>query len=281
MSEIIARPAAGARATHAQRKATKAVSLPVAQQAPAQSERDTLALQVAEILQTMYMAAAYYDDGGPRTNNNTHFDVVDHLLGLLLAPEHHERGEADPECGDIHEHLTQIADELQDGASLMDEHPLANLAAPMQAMYAAMAHRAAEYADRLFMAYCADSLDDLRHLTTFAGMRPFRDRPQPSIRRVEEIPVTTATEAHKAGEKGRLLALQCTWDIDAVANAVTSMADEIVGDSLTEGLLRCYGTRIMSLNGALMSYLDQDPMTAKDMHRKVFGGAKAFEGAAA
>lgn len=164
-----------------------AKAVPVTQQAaPALSERGMLALQAAEILQAMYMAAAYHDDGGPRTKNNTHFDVVDRLLGLLLAPEHHERGAADPECGDIHEHLTQIADEMQAGASLMDERPLANLTAPMQAMYAAIAHRAADYADRLFVAYSTGAIEELRRLLTFAGMRPFRDRPQPPIRRVEK-----------------------------------------------------------------------------------------------
>ncbi len=279
MSEIIARPVSGARPTHGQRKATKAA--PAAPQLPRQSEGDALALQAAEILQTMFMAAAYNDNEGPRELHNSHLNAVDHLLGLLLAPEHHERDSADPALGETGEHLSLISSELAFAADLMEERELPGVPLPAQAAYGAIVRHAAEYADRLFMAYCADSLDDLRHLTTFAGMRPFRDRPQPPIRRVEEVPVTTATEAHKAGEKGRLLALQCTWDIDAVANAVTSMADEIVGDSLTEGLLRCYGTRIMSLNGALMAYLDQDPMTAKDMHRKVFGGAKAFEGAAA
>ncbi|QIL71634.1 hypothetical protein G7048_15500 [Diaphorobacter sp. HDW4B] len=183
MTEIIARPAAGARPTHAQRKATKAA---VTQQAPAQSERDTLALQVAEILQTMFMAAAYNDNDGPRELHNSHLNAVDHLLDLLLAPECHDRASEDPAFGETREHLALIASELEFAAVLMEERELSGVPLPAQTAYGAIVRHAAEYADRLFMAYCADSLDDLRHLTSFAGMRPFRDRPQPPIRRVEQ-----------------------------------------------------------------------------------------------
>ena len=80
MSEIIARPVSGARPTHGQRKATKAA--PAAPQLPRQSEGDALALQAAEILQTMFMAAAYNDNEGPRELHNSHLNAVDHLLGL-------------------------------------------------------------------------------------------------------------------------------------------------------------------------------------------------------
>lgn len=209
MTEVITRPKSG------KTKATLAV--PVAQQAPVTNEGDKLALKAAEILQTMYMAAAYHDDGGPHTKDNSHFNVVDHLLGLLLAPECHERCAADPECGDIHEHLTQIADELQYGASLMDKRPLANLDAPMQSMYAAMAHRASDYADRLFSAYSGlpGTLEDLRHLTTFAGMRPFRERPQPPIRRVE----AESTPANELNRK------QLVRVLEHVATSISLMDD--------------------------------------------------------
>ena len=92
-------------------------------------------------------------------------------------------------------------------------------------------------------------------------MNPTKDQPQ--------------IESH---EERRMLALQCTWDISAIAQAVTLMADELDGDVKFEGLLRCFGTRITALNGMLMAYLDADGTTPKEMHRQIFGCAKPYEG---
>ncbi|QIL78587.1 hypothetical protein G7047_17240 [Diaphorobacter sp. HDW4A] len=91
----------------------------------------------------------------------------------------------------------------------------------------------------------------------------------------------SAVQAEPCQEERRMLALQCTRDISAIAQAVTLMADEVDGDVKFEGLLRCFGTRIFALNGMLMAYLDEDGTTAKEMHQKIFGLAIPYEGGAA
>lgn len=180
MVEVSTRPQKG--------KTKAAMAVPAAQQAPAHSEGDTLALQAAELLQTMFMAATYTDDGDSRELHNTHVNRADQLICLLIAPELHERDSGDPVEGDIHPHLALISSELEFAADLMEERALPGLTAPIQSAYGAILRHAAEFADRLFVAYSGlpSTLNTLRELTTFAGMRPFRDRPQPPIRRVEQ-----------------------------------------------------------------------------------------------
>lgn len=90
-----------------------------------------------------------------------------------------------------------------------------------------------------------------------------------------------AVQAEPCQNERRMLALQCTWDISSIAQAVTLMADALDGDVQFEALLRCYGMRITTLNGMLMAYLDEDGTTAEEMHHKVFGRSKPEEGAAA
>lgn len=180
MVEVSTRPQKG--------KTKAAMAVPAAQQAPAHSEGDTLALQAAELLQTMFMAATYTDDGDSRELHNTHVNRADQLICLLIAPELHERDSGDPVEGDIHPHLALISSELEFAADLIEEREIQGMASPVQATYIAIIRHAAEYADRLFSAYSGlpGTLEDLRALGTFAGMRPFRDRPQPPIRRVEQ-----------------------------------------------------------------------------------------------
>ncbi len=75
-----------------------------------------------------------------------------------------------------------------------------------------------------------------------------------------------------------MLALQCTWDIEAIAGAVNALADEVGadGDIAAEALLRCYGVRIATLNSQVMSYLDNDTgVTAEHMHKAIFGRFKS------
>lgn len=89
-------------------------------------------------------------------------------------------------------------------------------------------------------------------------------------------------EARPTDER-HTLALQCTWDISGLAEAVTLMADEAAADGnvSASALLRCYGTRIATLNGLVMAYLDGDRTTAKYMHGEIYGSAKAFDEGAA
>ena len=84
-------------------------------------------------------------------------------------------------------------------------------------------------------------------------------------------------EARPTDER-HTLALQCTWDISKLADAVTLMADEASadGDVTAEALLRCYGVRIATLNSQVMSYLDNDTgVTAEHMHKAIFGRFKS------
>ena len=88
-------------------------------------------------------------------------------------------------------------------------------------------------------------------------------------------------EARPTDER-HTLALQCTWDIEGIARAVNTLADEVgaEGDIATEALLRCYGVRIATLNSQVMSYLDNDiGVTAEHMYKAIFGRMKQAEGA--
>ena len=90
----------------------------------------------------------------------------------------------------------------------------------------------------------------------------------------ESVPAT------QAGRPGKLLALQCTWDIESVAGEIAKLGDRLDDYSTltVEGLLRCYALRILALNAQLMAYLDDDGTTLCDMHRKLFRGTRPFEG---
>ena len=90
-----------------------------------------------------------------------------------------------------------------------------------------------------------------------------------------------AVQAEPCQNERRMLALRCTWDISSIAEALTLMADEVNGDVKFEGLLRCYGMRIETLNSMLMGYLDGGGNSEDEMHRKLFGRSKPDEGVAA
>lgn len=88
-------------------------------------------------------------------------------------------------------------------------------------------------------------------------------------------------EARPTDER-HMLALQCTWDISGLAEAVALMADEAAADGnvTAEALLPCYGVRIATLNSQVMSYLDNDiGVTAEHMYKAIFGRMKQAEGA--
>lgn len=90
-------------------------------------------------------------------------------------------------------------------------------------------------------------------------------------------------EARPADER-HMLAVQCTWDISKLADAVTLMADEAAADGnvTAEALLRCYGVRIATLKSQVMSYLDNDTgVTAEHMYKAIFGRMKQAEEAQA
>lgn len=96
----------------------------------------------------------------------------------------------------------------------------------------------------------------------------------------ERIALAKSTTASDAGRAGQMLALQCTWDIEGVAEEIAKIADRIddYGALTAEALLRCYALRILVLNGQLMSFLGGDNTTMGDMHWKIFRGTRPFEG---
>lgn len=153
---------------------------------------------------------------------------------------------------------------------------------PVAIATAAVLEHIDQYAERLHAAIAGlpGTLEDLRALTTFAGIKTFRDRPTPPIRRVEPEDEPKSVPAAQAGRPGRLLALQCTWDIESVAGEIAKLGDRVdeYPALAIEGLLRCYALRVLALNSQLMAYLDDDGTTLGDMHQKVFQSTRPFEG---
>jgi len=112
-----------------------------------------------------------------------------------------------------------------------------------------------------------------------AGARQFRDRPSPPIRRVdmdETGAVTAETHTHLAGKHGVKLMIQCAYDIEGIADAVTNMGDEPVldGEPGMAALLRCYGTRIKALNSMVISHLDRDIIKLSNVQHALYRGAR-------
>lgn len=156
---------------------------------PPLSEGDKLALEAAEVLHGMVLHAFYpSSNSDPRDMNNTHLFEADHLLGRLLDPERYERDPADPEDGNILEHLALISSELDGAAEVMSLRDIPGFVPSEQAVLTAVIKHADTFAENLFLAYMnlPGTLEDLRALTTSAGARKSREQPTPLIRRVEE-----------------------------------------------------------------------------------------------
>ena len=123
---------------------------------------------------------------------------------------------------------------------------------------------------------------DLASLTAFmapvAGARQFRDRPTPPVRRVEDDeagPVTSDTFTRNAGEKGVSMILQCTYDIDGIADAITTLPEEygMDGEPALAAVLRCFGTRIAALNSMVMSHLNMDELKLREVQHTLYRDA--------
>jgi len=91
---------------------------------------------------------------------------------------------------------------------------------------------------------------------------------------------TAETPITEAGVAAENLALWCSHDIETLADEVTLLGEEatVEGQTRMGALLRCYGTRIAELNGAIMSVLGGDSvMTMRDLQRAHYRGAKFFK----
>ncbi|WP_404299823.1 hypothetical protein [Alicycliphilus denitrificans] len=175
--------AAPVRATKAPARKKAVPALPPTK--PFQSEGDVLALQVAEMLQTLVMDVVYDHNNGHRGLQNSHLNEVDHLLGRLLAPDYHERNGDDPAEGDILGHLAEIRCELEFALDLLDEREMPGITVPVQVILVNTTRHASDLANRLFLAYrgLPGTIEHLRALTTYRGAKPFRGQPNPPIQR--------------------------------------------------------------------------------------------------
>lgn len=210
MSEVIARPATG---TTKEPKHSKKTPSPDPIK-PVQNEGDTLAIEAAQVLLGITFCALYNDENKPRELGNQPLERARELLDLLRYPDDHERHPLDPARGDIHEHLAHISSELENALEDMLGAILPDYAPSDHAVFTALIECAYNFAERLFIAYSGlpATLEDLRALTTEAGAKPLRDRPQPPIQRAVDTPVLNAGYRHRAMDVQRVfenLLTQC------------------------------------------------------------------------
>lgn len=95
-------------------------------------------------------------------------------------------------------------------------------------------------------------------------------------------PVTSKTQFSEGGEKAALLARECTYDIEPLANMLIRLAEDQRMATSPEAapspaVLRMLGCRIKELNSVLMSYLCNDGISMDDAHTAIFHDAIPFE----
>jgi hypothetical protein len=216
--------------------------------------------------------------GAERVPGMDHINEADgHLVDLATTPEKWavDCEGVQPSVPDL---LQQALEQLGFAATMLNEKPTEHLG-EMVALKV-LVHHALEAMRELQTAYrgLPATMEDLRAQPAFSSMRPFREPPRPPLRRVDgepSSPITAETEAHEAGEIGIRSVIRCSYDIEGIANAITLLGDEVdhEGDTHNGALLRCYGTRIKSLNGVLMSYLDADGPTLQEVQYCMYRGA--------
>lgn len=118
-------------------------------------------------------------------------------------------------------------------------------------------------------AYTSQDLAQLRALASIQGasMVGAQAEARPAQQGAGKSPLETI----------RLFALDCSYDIQGLADAVTLMGDELDDEAVNftriTALLRCYGTRIRDLNSILMSFIDEDALRVLDMKHMLYRGA--------
>lgn len=221
--------------------------------------------------------------GAERVPGMDHINEADgHLVDLATTPEKWavDCEGVQPSVPDL---LQLALEQLGYATTMLNENPTEHLG-EMVALKV-LVHHALEAMRELQTAYrgLPGTMDDLRAQPTFSSIRPFRDPPRPPLRRVDnepESPINAETETPKAGEIGVRSVIRCCYDIEAIADAVTLMGDEVdvEGDTSNGSLLRCYGTRIRDLNSMVMSHLDEDSNTLRDVQYEIYRSAKPLPG---
>lgn len=186
MSEIMTPPKAEAKRSPARQQAKH--SDPVPPQ-PTEAERlQKEALQILHYLCTELAQAELRD----MPHAQAEAIECDTVLFNLLNPEESDS----PQMGTLAS-LVMLRQCVQNTFACLEA--AAGPTVPVAAATAALLEHIDQYAERLHSAISGlpASLEDLRTLTTFAGIKTFRDRPTPPIRRVEQAPPPGKTHAQQ------------------------------------------------------------------------------------
>ncbi|WP_278535679.1 hypothetical protein [Delftia acidovorans] len=260
MNAIIARPATGARPGHARKKATPAA--PPMQQP--MSEAETLCRNAAMVVCHLVEMA-----GGAKTISSQW--CLKSLQEAALLFRHVYDTDFDPSVDGM---PADIVGQLRLGYTLLDsaiaearERDPRAVGLTVHCMVAT--GHAMALTKALEAAYTSQDLPQLRALATIQGaaMVGAQAEARPAQQSAGKSPLETI----------RLFALDCSYDIQGLADAVTLMGDELDDEAVNftriTALLRCYGTRIRDLNSILMSFIDEDPLSARHMKHTLYRGA--------
>lgn len=186
MSEIMTPPKAEAKRSTARQQAKHSAPTPAR---PTEAERlQTEALQILHYLCTELAQAELRD----MPHAQAEAIECDTVIFNLLNPEESDS----PQIGAL-ESLVMLRQCVQNTFTCLAA--AAGPTVPVAAASAALLDHIDQYAERLHAAIASlpGTLEDLRTLTTFAGIRTFRDRPTPPIRRVEQAPPPGKTHAQQ------------------------------------------------------------------------------------
>lgn len=260
MDAIIARPVVGAKRSHTRKKA-KLADTTVHQPA---SEAETLCRNAAIVVCTLVEMA-----GGAKTIS-AHW-CIKSLQEAALLFRHVYDSDFEPNIEDM---PADIVGQLRFGYTLLDsaitearERDPRAVGLTVHCMVAT--GHAMALTKALETAYASHDLPQLRALATIQGasMVGAQAEARPAQRGAGKSPLETI----------RLFALDCSYDIQGLADAVTLMGDELDDEAVNftriTALLRCYGTRIRDLNSILMSFIDEDALRVLDMKHMLYRGA--------
>ncbi|WP_312835940.1 hypothetical protein [Comamonas sp.] len=186
MNAIIAPPASEAKRSPARQQAKHSDPVPAR---PTEAERLQMeALQILHYLCTELAQAELRDMPHARAEAIE----CDTVLFNLLNPEESDS----PQIGAL-ESLVMLRQQVQNTFACLEA--ASGPTVPVAIASAALLEHIDGFAAQLHPAIAGlpGTLEDLRALTTFAGIKTFRDRPTPPIRRVEQAPPPGKTHAQQ------------------------------------------------------------------------------------
>ena len=228
------------------------------------TEADALAKKAAASLFYMVLNTTYC--GAVERDRCPHMDRASVLLGHLEQPDVYE---VDDEEGLDTSSMTSMLGYINNGLETAREqfNPDACTSAGEAAFVSMLIDHAEDFSGRLCVAYAKakHDLGELRAMTTYAGAKPFRDRPTPPIRRepevAQEVGVTFSRAqlaavlevvAGNMATLGSILAMALTSDgewersnlisaAQSITTSIGSVADHAVGDSVIGDIGRWHG----------------------------------------